>query len=82
MRIVGQIEHPFIKITVLQMNERLVLKLEANMLEQTYKFHEDDNLRTMKDMEKLVDEPFIQDCIKRFSEMNKSRGEAYQRNIY
>jgi hypothetical protein len=45
MRIVGYIEHPVLKITVMQMNNRFVLKLEANMLEQTYKFHEDDNLQ-------------------------------------
>ncbi|HRH58524.1 MAG TPA: hypothetical protein PLS10_12800 [Chitinophagales bacterium] len=81
MRIVGQIEHPVIKITVMQMNNRYVLKLEANMLEQTYKFNEDDNLRTMADIEKIVDETFLNECIKRFSDMNKSRGEAYQRNI-
>lgn len=81
MRIVGQIEHPVIKITVMQMNNRYVLKLEANMLEQTYKFNEDDNLRTMADIEKIVDETFLNECIKRFSDMNRSRGEAYQRNI-
>ncbi len=81
MRIVGYIEHPVIKITVMQMNNRFVLKLEANMLEQTYKFHEDDNLRTLADIEKMVDETFLQECLKRFSDMNKSRGEMYQRNI-
>ena len=81
MRIVGQIEHPILKITVMQMNNRYVLKLEANMLEQTYKFNEDDKLRTMADIEKLVDETFLNECIKRFSEMNKSRGETYQRNM-
>jgi hypothetical protein len=81
MRIVGYIEHPVLKITIMQMNNRFVLKLEANMLEQTYKFHEDDNLRTMADIEKLVDETFLNECLKRFSDMNKSRGESYQRNI-
>lgn len=81
MRIVGYIEHPVIKITVMQMNNRYVLKLEANMLEQTYKFHEDDNLRTLADIEKIVDETFLQECLKRFSDMNKSRGEMYQRNM-
>jgi hypothetical protein len=81
MRIVGYIEHPVLKITVMQMNNRFVLKLEVNMLEQTYKFHEDDNLRTMADIEKIVDETFLQECIKRFAEMNKSRGEMYQRNM-
>ncbi len=65
----------------MQMNNRYVLKLEANMLEQTYKFNEDDNLRTMADIEKLVDETFLNECLKRFSDMNKSRGETYQRNI-
>jgi len=81
MRIAGYIEHPIVKITVLHMNNRYVIKVEANMMEQTYKFHEDDKLRTMADMEKLVDETFINECIKRFAEMNKSRGEMYQRNI-
>jgi hypothetical protein len=81
MRIVGYIEHPVVKITVMQMNNRFVLKLEANMLEQTYKFNEDDNLRTMADIKKMVDETFLNECIKRFSDMNKSRGETYQRNI-
>lgn len=81
MRIVGYIEHPILKITVMQMSERFVLKIEVNMLEQTYKFNEDDKLRTLKDIEKIVDETFINECIKRFSEMNRSRGEAYQRNI-
>jgi hypothetical protein len=81
MRIAGTIDHPILKITVMQMNNRYVLKLEANLLEQTYKFHEDDNLRTFEDVKKLVDEDFLKECIKRFAEMNKSRGESYQRNI-
>ena len=41
------------------MNNRYVLKLEANLLEQTYKFNEDDNLRTFEDVKKLVDEDFL-----------------------
>lgn len=63
------------------MNERYVLKVEINMLEQTFKFNEDDNLRTLKDIEKMVDEPFINECMKRFAEMDRTRGESYQRNI-
>ncbi len=81
MRIAGEIQHPILKITVLQMNNRYVLKLEANHLEQTYKFNEDDNLRTFEDVKKLVDDEFLTECIKRFSDMNKSRGESYNRNI-
>lgn len=82
MRIVGFIQHPVLKITVLQMNNRYVLKVEFDMLEQTYKFNEDDNLRTLGDIEKMVDVTFLSECFKRFSEMNMSRGEMYQRNIF
>ena len=81
MRIAGIIEHPVLKITVMEMNNRYVLKLEANLLEQTYKFNEDDHLRTFEDIKKLVDEEFIKECVKRFADMNKSRGETYLRNI-
>ncbi|MCB0507711.1 MAG: hypothetical protein R2739_08155 [Chitinophagales bacterium] len=81
MRIVGQIEHPIIKITVLQMNNRFALKLEDNLLEQTYKFNEDDRLRTLEDMDKMVDKTFLDECLQRFLDMNKSRGETYLRNI-
>ena len=81
MRIVGEIEHPVLKITVMQMNNRYVLKLEVNLLEQTFKFNEDDNLRTFEDIKKIVDEDFLKECMKRFGEMNRSRGESYQRNI-
>ena len=50
------------------------LKLEVNSMEQTYKFNEDDNLRSMKDVEKVVDETFLTECLKCFSEMNRSIG--------
>ncbi len=81
MRIAGIIDHPVLKITVMEMNNRYVLKLEVNLLEQTYKFNEDDHLRSFEDIKKMVDDEFIKECMKRFSEMNKSRGETYLRNI-
>ncbi|HPA36986.1 MAG TPA: hypothetical protein PLA16_11520 [Chitinophagales bacterium] len=81
MRIVGYIEHPVMKITVMQMNERYVVKLEANLLEQTYKFHEDDRLRTLEDVQRLIDDTFLDECLKRFGEMHRSRGEGYLRFI-
>ncbi len=81
MRIAGTIDHPILKITVMEMNNRYVLKVEFNLLEQTYKFNEDDQLRSFEDIQKMVDEGFLQECIKRFGEMNKTRGETYLRNI-
>ena len=81
MRIIAEFDIDGIKISVFKMDDRISAKYEYNLLEQTYKFNEDDNLRTMADIEKLVDETFLNECLKRFSDMNKSRGETYQRNI-
>lgn len=79
MRIIGTIPHPIMKITVMQMNERFVVKLETNQLEQTYKFNEDDRLRNMADIESMLDDNFLNECLDRFVLMNQSRGEMYQR---
>jgi len=81
MRIAGYIDHPIIKITVLQLSERYAIKFEWNMLEQTYKYHDDDNLRTFSDVEKLVDEQFLQEVIERFKSMVQTKMESYKRNI-
>ncbi len=81
MRIAGYIDHPIIKITVLQLSERYAIKFEWNMLEQTYKYHDDDQLRTFADVEKLVDEQFLQEVIDRFKAMTQTRMESYKRNI-
>ncbi len=79
MRIAGYIDHPLIKITVLQLSERYAIKFEWNMLEQTYKYHDDDALRTFADVEKLVDEAFLQHVIEQFKGMNQAKMESYQR---
>lgn len=81
MRIAGYIDHPIIKITVLQLSERYAIKFEWNMLEQTYKFHDDDRLRTFADVEKLVDEQFLQEVIERFKSMVQTKMDSYKRNI-
>lgn len=78
MRVVGEVSHPRCKITIFSWNNRYLIKLEAGLLEQTFKINEFD-VTGEADLLKLLDEPFIQESLERFDSMHKSLGEALQR---
>lgn len=71
MRIVGEIPHPELKITIFHWNNRYLIKLEAGLFEQTYKIHEYD-VSSEEEVKKLVDETFIKGAMTRFNEMAES----------
>ncbi len=81
MRIIGQIDHPVFKITVMQLGDKYVLKIEHALMEQTYKIREADEVRGFNDVSKLVDEQFLKECIDRFQSMNASLFESFKRNM-
>lgn len=81
MRIIGQISHPFIKITVFSLNMKFAIKFEAGLMEQTYKIRESDVIRNLTDIEKLIDEDFIAEVMENFKTMNASLGSAYKRIV-
>ena len=80
MRILGQIPHPIIKISVLALNDKFILKLEYDLLEQVYKIRNCDEISNFGTLEELVDEQFLESCIKRFNEMNKDLYDTFERN--
>lgn len=71
MRVVGEIPHPECKITVLSWNNRYLIKIEQGLLEQTFKMNQFD-IYHESDLIRLLDEPFINECLIRFTEMHKS----------
>lgn len=75
MRVVGEIAHPDVKITIFHWNNRYLIKLEAGPFEQTFKIEEYD-LASEEEVRKIVSEEFIQQSIVRFSEMAKSLQQA------
>lgn len=79
MRVVGEIPHPQCKITVFSWNNRYLIKLESGLLEQTFKINQFD-LAGEEDLYKIVDDPFIQEGIKRFEDMQNSLYRAMARN--
>jgi predicted secreted protein len=71
MRVVGEIAHPELKITIFHWYNRYLIKLEAGLLEQTFKIHEYD-VTSEEDLKKVVNEDFINAAIARFNEMAES----------
>lgn len=71
MRVVGEIAHPELKITIFHWNNRYLIKLEAGLLEQTFKIPEYD-VASEDEVKKLVDENFVKAAIARFNEMAES----------
>ncbi|MBK7870450.1 MAG: hypothetical protein IPJ74_07085 [Saprospiraceae bacterium] len=52
MRIIGYIEHPVLKITVFKMDNKISIKFESGLYEQTYKFRSGDTISNLGDVKK------------------------------
>ncbi len=77
MKVIGEIPHPELKITIFHWNNRYLIKLEAGPFEQTFKIEEYD-LSSEEEIKSIVNEEFIQQSIIRFSDMAKSLTQATQ----
>ena len=78
MRIIGEIPHPQCKVTLYHWNNRYLIKLEKNGLEQTFKVDQFE-LTSDKDLQILVDDTFIQKALIRFEDMEQTMAEALQK---
>jgi hypothetical protein len=81
MRIIGYIDHPGLKITAFKMDNKLSVKFETGLYEQTYKFRESEGLKNFEDIKKLVDEPFVNNVLAQFERMHSTKLEAMDRNL-
>lgn len=71
MRIIGEIPHPDCRITLFHWNNRYIIKLEKDYLEQTFKIDQFD-LSSENDLRILVNEAFIREAMSRFEAMAES----------
>ncbi len=81
MRVVGDIPHKTLKITIFQTSSRFPVKFEVGNFEQTYKFRIGDAINNIKDVRRIIDEPFIQAVELQFQAMMKINHQAYDRLI-
>ena len=76
MRIIGYLPNNKYKITVFQMNGRISLKIEYQLLEQTYKFRDGSGITTMDDIERLINSKFLKELGKLFEQMENVKYQA------
>ena len=79
MRIAGYIEHPKLKITIFQMDNRFTVKFEDGTLEQVYKFRTGDFIHSVGDIRRLVDEAFIRDVSSEMARLREIHQNAQSR---
>jgi len=76
MRILGYIEHPSLKITVFQMDNKTSVKFETGLYEQTYKFRSMDALKNIENIKKLVEGEFVNNVLQEFQKMHQLKNDA------
>jgi hypothetical protein len=79
MRIVGEIDHPRMKISIFKNEGKFSLKFEGGLLEQIYKFRDDDRLASVEDVKRLVDADFLSKIEDILRGMKSAQVEAMER---
>ena len=79
MRIIAELPHPEFKISILNMNQKYIVKIEQGTLEQSYKMAEVDLIDGVNSIFELLDEEFLKKISLRFAEMRKDYSDAYYR---
>ena len=82
MRIIAELPHPEFKISILNMNQKFIIKIEQGALEQSYKIPEMDLTEGINSVFELLDEPFLSTVATRFAEMRKDFKDTYFRYNY
>lgn len=79
MRVVREIPHPQVKITIFHWNNRYLIKLEAGSFEQTYKISEFD-VTSEEEVITLLDDVFLAQALARFNQMAESLTQTLNRH--
>lgn len=82
MRIIAELPHPEFKISIFNMNQKYIVKIEQGTLEQSYKMDEMDLTDGVNSVFEVLDEEFLKTVSKRFAEMRKDYQDAYFRYNY
>lgn len=82
MRIIAELPHPEFKISILNMNQKYIVKIEQGTLEQSYKIPEMDLTDGVNSVFEVLDEEFLKTVSARFAEMRKDYINAYYRYNY
>lgn len=70
MRIVGDIPHPSLKITIFLHDSKYAVKFESGLYEQTYKFRSGDQIQSVEDIKGLVDTELLNEVQQELQNMH------------
>lgn len=76
MRIIGYIEHPGFKITVFKMDDRISVKFENGVNEQTYKFRSGEGIDGLSDVQAWATPELLEQIESIFQTMEQTKREA------
>jgi len=79
MRIIAELPHPEFKISILNMNDKFIVKIEQGSLEQTYKIAGIDLLDGVNSVFEILDEEFLKTVGARFTEMRRDWVDTFKR---
>jgi hypothetical protein len=78
MRIVAEIPHPQMKITIMIWNEKYMIKMECGQFEQYYKIRKED-IGSLDEVIKMIDEEFQQKVLEQFKVMSQNFLNAWKK---
>ncbi len=79
MRVIGNIPHPKLTISIFSLNDKYQVRFEAGPMEQIFKFSQAE-VNGIEGIKKLVDDEFMQLIMNRFNEMYLSFKSTKERN--
>ena len=79
MRIIGSIPHPTLKISVFKSDNRISVKFENTRYEQTFKLGQDEQFKSLENLEKWADATLLDQVQAHFKLMHQAALEAHAR---
>ncbi len=73
MRIVGDIPHPTLKITLFLHDSKYSVKFESGLYELTYKFRSGDMIDSVEAIKAIVDDQFIVEVMTTLPKMHQQK---------
>lgn len=68
MRIIDSIPHPSMSISIFNMNDKYIVKFEAGLMEQSFKF-QIEQVKSVENLKKMINADFIETVRLRFNDM-------------
>ena len=79
MRILGYIEHDYIKMTVFEDNGKNILQCEDGLCQLTYKFRQSDLISDLDSIQRVVDEKLSREIENQLKSMHQIKKSAIDR---